>query len=240
MSFDDTLWGDERIKNSYGIIDWASVTNPSAATSPLPALPPPETNTTSITSPTYPFSIDLVQGASCKISSPPAEISDKLKKNLGAQTQRMVSAHYDAVILGKRAPLVTMPEFEYLRTGSLIFQKVCPATEVPPELLKALLVLFRVALNESLGTHPYVHLGDKEEDERLKASLDACLASAEKKHFRTTYNTTQCPPKVRNHIPQQASSTLLVFYNKNSFLFTMHGFLVEWIFHGAGCCGGSA
>lgn len=133
---------------------------------------------------------------SCKNLPPPVDVREVTKRNIARQTQRMIRAYYDTILLGKRAPLVKLQEYNYFQIGRSILENTVPESEISHKTLRSLMLLFRTAVNESLEKYPYLKLGDEEEDVRLKSVLNSCLDHSKKSAFSAKYNTSQCPAQV--------------------------------------------
>ena len=111
----------------------------------------------------------------------------------------MMTLHYDVILKSKKSPNVNISEYEYFQISRRIFEKVCPEAEVPNLLLKSLLRMFRLAVNESWNRYPYQQMGDADEDARIKLGLSKCLASANQP-IEFVYNQSTCPKEVKSVI----------------------------------------
>jgi hypothetical protein len=111
------------------------------------------------------------------------------------QTLRMMRLHLDATLKSKRSPDVNITEYSYFQSARQIFEKVCPEAEAPPLLLRSLLRMFRLAVNESWSKYPYRQTGDQNEDDRIKKGLGKCLDGADQK-VEFVYNESTCPKEV--------------------------------------------
>jgi len=111
------------------------------------------------------------------------------------QTFRLMQNHYGVILNGKKTPTVNITEYEYFQSARLLFLKLCPESEVPPDLVTDLLRMFRVMVNESQNKYPYRQMGDYNEDDRIKEGLATCLSGANQK-IEFVYNDTVCPHEV--------------------------------------------
>ncbi len=123
------------------------------------------------------------------------DLPGQLANETREQTVRMMTLHYDVLLKSKRSPEVNITEYTYLQTARTIFEEVCPEAEAPPLLVRSLLRMFRMAVNESSSKYPYRQTGDQTEDGRIKAGLEKCMGTVDQK-VEFVYNESTCPKEV--------------------------------------------